>query len=372
MNNLTQHSLSNLRQWMYRAIQLASLAEGETSPNPLVGSIILDESNQLVGEGFHSKAGSPHAEIGALKQAGQRAKGGTLLVTLEPCCHHGRTPPCVEEIIRAGIKEVIVAHEDPDPRVSGGGIARLKEAGINVFCGLMKEEAAYQNRAFFFRVRYGRPWGILKWAMSLDGRIALPNGESKWISCERARRWVHHLRAKTDAVIVGGGTVRSDNPHLNTRGIATKEPLRVVLTRTFDLPLQANLWNQSASKTLIAYKSSSFNEKFLDIEKKVDFLPLEDSQPENLMTELASRNCNQVLWECGPKLATEALKQGCVQEIAVIMSPKILGGKPAKTPLDDFGMTSMDQVLLMKYANSTKLGNDWLFNMYCPTGEKVI
>ena len=203
---------------MHRALALAALAQGCTSPNPLVGALVLDANGRLIGEGYHARAGRPHAEVGALAQAGEAARGGTLIVTLEPCCHHGRTPPCTDAVIAAGLERVVVALEDPDPRVAGGGVSRLRSAGLEVITGVLREQAAQQNRAFVHRVRTGRPWGVLKWAMSLDGRTALPNGESQWISGSEARSWVHQLRACCDAVIVGGGTLRADDPLLTSRG----------------------------------------------------------------------------------------------------------------------------------------------------------
>jgi diaminohydroxyphosphoribosylaminopyrimidine deaminase/5-amino-6-(5-phosphoribosylamino)uracil reductase len=224
---------------MRRALALAALGEGRTSPNPLVGAVVLDAAGELVGEGFHARAGEPHAEVGALAQAGARARGGTLIVTLEPCCHHGRTPPCSEAVIAAGISRVVVAMADPDPRVAGGGIARLRAAGLEVIEAVAEAEALRLNRAFVHRVRSGRPLGILKWAMSLDGRTALPNGQSQWISGPDARAWVHRLRASCDAVIVGGGTLRADDPLLTSRGRRHPEPLRVVISRSLDLPVAA-------------------------------------------------------------------------------------------------------------------------------------
>ena len=238
---------------MARALALAALADGRTSPNPLVGCVVLDANGELVGEGYHRQAGEPHAEVMALRRAGDRAKGGTLYVTLEPCCHHGRTPPCSEAVIAAGLRRVVIALDDPDPRVAGGGIAQLKAAGIEVLSGVRQAEAAQQNRAFLHRLRTGRPWGLLKWAMSLDGRTALSNGASQWISSPPARSWVHQLRAGVDAVIVGGGTVRADNPLLTSRGQRNPEPLRVVLSRTLDLPKAAQLWDQTSAATLVAH-----------------------------------------------------------------------------------------------------------------------
>ncbi|MFO7628029.1 MAG: bifunctional diaminohydroxyphosphoribosylaminopyrimidine deaminase/5-amino-6-(5-phosphoribosylamino)uracil reductase RibD, partial [Prochlorococcaceae cyanobacterium] len=223
--------MSPWRPWMERALQLAALGAGRTSPNPLVGAVVLDAEDQLVGEGYHARAGEAHAEVGALRQAGDRARGGTLVVTLEPCCHHGRTPPCSQAVIHAGVARVVLAMTDPNPLVAGGGIAELEAAGIEVISGIAAAEARALNRAFCHRLSTGRPFGILKWAMSLDGRTALPNGASQWISGPEARDWVHQLRAQCDAVIVGGGTVRADDPLLTSRGRRTPEPLRVVLSR---------------------------------------------------------------------------------------------------------------------------------------------
>ncbi|AAQ00383.1 MULTISPECIES: bifunctional diaminohydroxyphosphoribosylaminopyrimidine deaminase/5-amino-6-(5-phosphoribosylamino)uracil reductase RibD [Prochlorococcus] len=349
--------------WMFRAINLASLAEGQTSPNPLVGAVILDEKNRLVGEGFHLRSGEPHAEIGAIEQAGSLAKGGTLLVNLEPCCHRGKTPPCTDAILRSGIKRVVVAIQDPDQRVSGKGIAFLKESGIEVVTGILEKEAAFLNRAFIFRNRTGRPWGTLKWAMSFDGRIGLSNGKSKWISGEKSRKRVHSLRAKNDAVIVGGGTVRSDNPLLTTRGIADIEPLRVVCSSTLDLPKEAQLWNTELAKTLIFYGPESDARCLENLPSGPERLCLEENTPIKVMEALAQRGCNQVLWECGSSLATKAIQQNCVQELSLFLSPKLLGGVSAMTPLADFGFSSMEQVFKLKEVSSNKSGEDFVLNM---------
>ena len=236
--------------WMRRAIQLALLAEGRTSPNPLVGSVILDSNGKLVGEGFHTGAGNPHAEIEALTQAEKKSFNGTIVVTLEPCCHQGLTPPCTEAIIKAGLKRVVIGMVDPDPRVSGKGISRLKDSGLEVIDGVLTQECESINREFIFRVRHGRPWGILKWAMSLDGRIGLPNGCSKWITDFSARNSVHQIRSKCDAVIVGGGTVRVDNPLLTSRGISNCEPLRVIFSQSLNLPKIAKLWDTTVARTV--------------------------------------------------------------------------------------------------------------------------
>ena len=352
-------------RWMRRALQLAALAEGRTSPNPLVGAVVLDSTGRLVGEGFHARAGLPHAEPGALAQAGDAARGGTIVVTLEPCCHHGRTPPCTEAILSAGIQRVVVALTDPDPRVAGGGLQRLRDAGLEVISGVLAAEAFDQNRAFVHRVRTGRPWGVLKWAMSLDGRTALPNGASQWISAPPARSWVHELRAQCDAVIVGGGTVRADDPLLTSRGRRCTEPLRVVLSRSLDLPAAAQLWHQDVAATLVAHAAGVNGDSELkllaDLQRQgVQLEALERCEPLALLNALAGRGCNQVLWECGPALASVALQQGCVQEIAAVIAPKLLGGQLARTPLGDLGFTAMDQVLSLSCEPGLSLGRDLL------------
>ena len=346
--------------WMRRALALAALAEGHTSPNPLVGAVVLDHDGRLVGEGFHARAGDAHAEVGALRQAGDAAMGGTLVVTLEPCCHHGRTPPCSEAVLRAGIRRVVVALEDPDPRVDGGGIRQLRQAGLEVISGVLREEARQQNRAFLHRVRTGRPFGLLKWAMSLDGRTALPNGASQWISGPRARDWVHQLRSGMDAVIVGGGTIRADDPLLTSRGRRSPEPLRVVLGQSLELPDQAQLWDVAVAPTLVAHGPEADLQRLPD---GPEGLALPECEPLQLMEALAARGCNQVLWECGPELAAAAIQQGCVQEIAAVVAPKLMGGTAARTPLGDLEFTRMDQVPCSSWHQSSPLGGDWLLRL---------
>jgi len=387
---------------MRRALQLAALGEGRTSPNPLVGALVLDSAGQLVGEGFHARAGEAHAEVGALAQAGERARGGTLIVTLEPCCHYGRTPPCTEAVINAGIARVVVAMADPDPRVAGGGIARLRAAGLEVIEGVAEAEALRLNRAFVHRVRSGRPLGILKWAMSLDGRTALPNGQSQWISGPEARAWVHQLRAGCDAVIVGGGTVRADDPLLTSRGRRDPEPLRVVMSRTLDLPTQARLWDTTKAPTLVAHGPEAPQERSEAFDRLaaaaregakpgaagpeaaypwaegactperhasqsgLQRLELPSCEPAALMEALAARGCNRVLWECGPELAAAALRQECVQELTAVIAPKLLGGQAARTPLGDLGQESLDQAQAWLSIHRQGLGRDLLWHLEGP------
>ena len=346
--------------WMNRAIHLALLAEGDTSPNPLVGAVVLDKEGNLVGEGFHSKSGQPHAESIALSQARERSIGGTLIVNLEPCCHQGRTPPCTEAILNAGIVRVVVAIKDPDKRVSGRGINRLKEAGVEVITGVQSNKAKEINKSFIFRVKKGKPWGILKWAMSIDGRTALPNGSSQWISNANSRKFVHQLRAKSDAVIVGGETIRSDNPLLTSRGLSIPEPLRVIFTRSSSLPIDSQIWDTSMANTLIAHT----NKKFLfPKEKSINGLEgffLDEANPCELLEHLAKKGCNKVLWECGSSLAALALKKDLIQEVAVFVAPKLLGGEEARTPIGDLGLSSISNAMMLEETSLLKSHSDLL------------
>jgi len=352
---------------MRRALQLAALGRGRTSPNPLVGALVLDAAGQLVGEGYHARAGEPHAEVGALAQAGERARGGTLVVTLEPCCHQGRTPPCSQAVIAAGIARVVVAMADPNPQVAGGGLAELGAAGIEVLTGVAEAEARALNRPFCHRLATGRPLGLLKWAMGLDGRTALANGASQWISGPEARSWVHQLRAECDAVIVGGGTVRADDPLLTSRGRRSPEPLRVVLSPSLNLPTNARLWDQATAPTLVAHGYEAPSQARFQLDRLgVERLVLADCGPRALLEELARRGCNQVLWECGPELAAAALRQGCVQEVAAVIAPRLMGGTPARTPLGDLGHTSMAEVPSWAAQVVEILGPDLLWRLTAP------
>ncbi|MFM8278477.1 MAG: bifunctional diaminohydroxyphosphoribosylaminopyrimidine deaminase/5-amino-6-(5-phosphoribosylamino)uracil reductase RibD [Cyanobium sp.] len=365
--------------WMRRALQLAELGRGRTSPNPLVGALVLDADGTLVGEGFHARAGEAHAEVGALRQAGERARGGTLVVTLEPCCHHGRTPPCSEAVIAAGIARVVLALRDPNPQVNGGGIARLRAAGVAVIEAVLEAEARRQNAAFLHRLATGRPLAILKWAMSLDGRTALPNGASQWISGPAARAWVHRLRAECDAVIVGGGTVRADDPLLTSRGRRSPEPLRVVLSRALDLPPEARLWDTGTAPTLVAHgpEAPAPHRAAIDrlaaaaLDGGLGRLELESCEPAPLLAALAQRGCNQVLWECGPQLAAAALRQDCVQRVSAVIAPKLLGGVAARTPLGDLGLTALAEAPVWEELSLRQLGPDRLWCLAVPPALPV-
>ncbi len=349
-------------KWMKRAIFLASLGKNTTSPNPRVGAVILDNNGNLISEGFHYKAGMPHAEAMAFNNLKKDAKGGSMYVNLEPCCHHGKTPPCVDKVISSGIKKVYISIEDPDKRVAGKGIKLLKEAGIQVHLGLCKKESLDLNKDFIYRNITSKSYGVLKWAMSIDGRVALKNGKSKWITNKESRSRVHSYRAEFDAIIIGGNTLRKDNPLLTSRGSKKPEPLRVVFTQSLDLPSKSNLWDCNKAKTLVIYNSSSANESYLSrIPKSVEVEKVSSDNPELISEILARRGCNKVLWECGPRLATAAIRSNCIQEIITFIAPKILGGENSMNPVGDFEFEDMNEIINLSDSQVSLINDDICF-----------
>ena len=346
-------------KWMKRALFLASLGKNTTSPNPSVGAVILDKNGNLISEGFHFKAGMPHAEAMAFQNLKKDARGGSMYVNLEPCCHQGKTPPCVDAIISSGIKKIYISIQDPDKRVSGKGIKLLKDAGIQVHIGLCSKESHELNKYFIHKNVTKRAFGVLKWAMSIDGRIALKNGKSKWITNEDSRSFVHSFRSEFDAIIIGGNTLRKDNPLLTTRGQKNIEPLRVVFTKTLDLPEESNLWDCKIAKTLVIYDASTANEEFLKrIPKCVCVEKVSSDDPKLISRLLAKKGYNKVLWECGPKLATAAIKSDCIQEIITFIAPKILGGKDSMTPFGDFEFKEIREVINLSSSKVKLIKND--------------
>ncbi|HCF29883.1 MAG TPA: bifunctional diaminohydroxyphosphoribosylaminopyrimidine deaminase/5-amino-6-(5-phosphoribosylamino)uracil reductase RibD, partial [Cyanobacteria bacterium UBA11049] len=323
------------RAMMQRCLELARCALGRTAPNPMVGSVIV-QNGEIVGEGFHPGAGKPHAEVFALRAAGDRARGATLYVNLEPCNHYGRTPPCSEAVIAAGVAKVVVGMVDPNPLVAGGGIARLQAAGIEVLVGVEEADCRQLNEAFIHRILYQRPFGILKYAMTLDGKIATTSGHSAWITNQQARQEVHQLRSACDAIIVGGNTVRRDNPHLTSRMAEAAHPLRVVLSRTLDLPTEAYLWQTEKVPTLVLTEVGG-NRNFQQLlrHKGVEVVELSPLTPTKVMAYLYDRGFLSVLWECGGTLAARAIAEGSVQKILAFIAPKIIGGSTAPTPVGD-------------------------------------
>jgi diaminohydroxyphosphoribosylaminopyrimidine deaminase/5-amino-6-(5-phosphoribosylamino)uracil reductase len=351
---------------MQRCLELARHALGHTAPNPLVGCVIV-QGGEIVGEGFHPKAGQPHAEVFALRAAGDRARGATLYVNLEPCNHYGRTPPCSEAVIAAGVAKVVVGMEDPNPLVAGGGIARLRAAGIEVLVGVEEADCRRLNEAFIHRILCQRPFGILKYAMTLDGKIATTSGHSAWITNQEARQEVHQLRSACDAVIVGGNTVRRDNPHLTSRQAEAPNPLRVVMSRTLNLPTEAYLWQTGEVATLVLTQEGA-NSDFQQMlqQKGVEVVEINPLTPAKAMAYLYDRGFLSVLWECGGTLAARAIAEGSVQKILAFIAPKIIGGSNAPTPVGDLGLTSMTEAITLERVCWRTVGSDCLIEGYLP------
>ncbi|WP_375473560.1 bifunctional diaminohydroxyphosphoribosylaminopyrimidine deaminase/5-amino-6-(5-phosphoribosylamino)uracil reductase RibD [uncultured Nostoc sp.] len=351
---------------MLRCLELARRALGRTSPNPLVGAVIVKDG-EIVGEGFHPRAGEPHAEVFALKAAGDRSRGATIYVSLEPCNHYGRTPPCSEGLIQAGVAKVIVGMVDPNPLVAGGGIARLRAAGIEVLVGVEEAACRQLNEAFVHRILYKRPLGILKYAMTLDGKIATTSGHSAWVTSQEARSEVHLMRAACDAIIVGGNTVRQDNPYLTSHQVEAHNPLRVVMSRHLNLPENAHLWQTADAPTLVLTQKDA-NPDFQELLRKlgVEVVELTSLTPDKAMAYLYERGFCSVLWECGGTLAASAIAQGAVQKVLAFIAPKIIGGSIAPTPVGDLGFTTMTEALSLERVRWRVVGSDCLVEGYFP------
>lgn len=354
------------RAMMRKCLELARRALGRTSPNPLVGAVIVKDG-EIVGEGFHPRAGEPHAEVFALRAAGEKARGATIYVSLEPCNHYGRTPPCSEGLIAAGVSKVVVGMVDPNPLVAGGGIARLRAAGIEVVVGVEEEACQKLNEGFTHRILYKRPLGILKYAMTLDGKIAASSGHSAWITNPEARSEVHQLRAACDAVIVGSNTVRKDNPRLTSHQQEAHNPLRVVMSRNLNLPENAYLWEVATAPTLVMTEAGSSPDfqKFLR-HRGVEVVEFSALTPDQAMAHLYERGFCSVLWECGGILAAKAIAQGTVQKILAFIAPKIIGGSHAPTPVGDLGLTTMTEALSLERVHWRVVGSDCLVEGYLP------
>ena len=331
--------------YMRRCLELAAQAIGHTAPNPMVGCVIV-KNEQTIAEGFHPKAGEPHAEVFALRSAGDQAIGATLYVNLEPCNHHGRTPPCSDAVISSGVIRVVVGMVDPNPLVAGSGLEKIRSQGISVTVGVEEEACRTLNEAFIHRIVYQRPFGILKYAMTLDGKIATTTGHSSWITGSHSRHWVHKLRSQCDAILVGGNTVRKDNPHLTSHGTSTHNPLRVILTRSMDLPTNANLWDTHDISTLI-YTQGNPNPKTQEaIERQgVPIISLETLTPDAVMADLYTQGHSQILWECGGTLAAAAIQDQSIQKIYAFIAPKIIGGLHAPSPIGDLGLLNMTNAI---------------------------
>lgn len=326
------HFLPNMftavdRQYMGRALELAALGLCTTMPNPRVGCVLVREG-RVVGEGWHRWAGEPHAEVLALAQAGKAARGATVYITLEPCSHQGRTPPCVDALLDAGVARVIVAMEDPNPSVNGRGLARLRGAGVEVRCGLLENEARELNLGFVSRMTRGRPWVRLKIAASLDGRTALADGSSQWITGQAARDDGHAWRARASAVLTGIGTVKDDDPRLTVRAVATlRQPLRVLVDSRLEVDLEAKIVRGG---NLLVACARALPGKIVELsDRGCEVIEIPNSQGKvdlsALLAELAVRGVNELHVEAGNRLNGSLLREDCVDELLIYLAPMLLG-----------------------------------------------
>lgn len=359
--------LSADKKYMQMALALGARGLGQVAPNPAVGCVLVKDGT-IVGRGHTQKGGRPHAETEALKQAGDAAKGATAYVTLEPCSHHGKTPPCAEALIKAGIARVVIAQEDPDPRVSGKGVAMLKAAGMEVVVGVLEEEAEFLQEGFLKRIRHGRPLFTLKLATTLDGRIALESGESRWITGELARAAVHRLRASHDAVMVGIGTVLADNPELTCRlaGMESNHVVRVVVDRQLSIKLDSKLV-ESAQKepTWIITREGRDAGKAAALEKKgVKIIPVPTDDVGYIDLRVAARKLGEegltrVLVEGGAYLAAAMLKDHVIDRLEWFTAPRVIGGD-GKEGLKALGLSTLAQTPYFKPISCRLLGEDRL------------
>ena len=343
------------KTFMKRALDLARRGRGRTSPNPLVGAVIV-KAGQVVGEGYHQKAGTAHAEVHALSAAGERARDATLYVNLEPCCHWGRTPPCTEALLQAGVAEVYVAEVDPNPRVAGKGVHRLQDAGIPVHIGVCAEAAARLNEVHRKYVQTRKPFVILKTAMSLDGKIATASGESQWITAEASRQRGHEIRDTVDAILVGTGTVVRDNPALTTRlqDRDGQDATRIVLDSHGRTATDARIFNpESSAGVIIAVTPNAPPQNVSALEKagaEVIVVPETAGKVcfKRLMERLGEREITSVLIEGGGEINAAAIAAGVVDKVMCFIAPKLIGGRAAPGPIGGEGISSLSDVPHLK------------------------
>lgn len=346
---------------MAHALRLAERGLYTTQPNPRVGCVIA-HGDGVVGTGFHQRAGEPHAEVYALREAGERTRGATAYVTLEPCAHHGRTPPCADALVAAGVKRVVIASEDPFPQVDGRGMSLLRAAGVTVDAGLMREAARGLNVGFFSRIERGRPWVRVKLAMSLDGRTALASGESKWITGEAARADVQRWRARSSAILSGSGTVLADDPRLTVRlpeGEAFAPPLRVILDRQLRTPAGSHVLDGSVPTLLLhGATASGVDERFARVERIALAAPGDALDLHAMLALLAGRGCNEVHVEAGPTLCGALFAAGLADELLLYVAPLLLGDA-ARPLLQLPTLGDMARRWQLRVVDQRQLGMDW-------------
>jgi len=335
---------------MQRAYDSARQGEGLVEPNPMVGAVIVDEELNLIGEGYHERYGTAHAEINALKQAGGAARGAMLFCTLEPCCHQGKTGPCAEAVIQAGIKKVYIGIQDPAPHVDGGGISQLKAAGIEVEVGLLHDEISALNAPFIKLMTQKQPWLIGKWAMTLDGKLAAHTGASQWISNERSREIVHDIRRRVDGILVGSGTVQADNPSLTARPAGARDATRIVIDSQARLPLDSNLVQTCHETPVLLFVDEQAPEAPVEALRTqgVDVVLVPTAKEglldwESIMNELGRRQMTNILVEGGGHVFGSLWENRLLDEVHVFVAPKLVGGLTAPSPMAGPGLEKIPQ-----------------------------
>ncbi|MFZ1494221.1 MAG: bifunctional diaminohydroxyphosphoribosylaminopyrimidine deaminase/5-amino-6-(5-phosphoribosylamino)uracil reductase RibD [Candidatus Competibacter denitrificans] len=348
-------------RYMARALTLARRGLYGTDPNPRVGCVLVRDG-AIVGEGWHERAGEPHAEAIALEEAGKKARGAMTYVTLEPCCHYGRTPPCTDALLKAGIARLVAAMPDPNPQVAGKGLAILRDAGIQVDCGLLETEARALNPGFIQRMTEGRPFIRIKLAMSLDGRTALASGESRWLTSEAARTDVQRLRARSSAILTGSGTLLADNPSLNVRLPATtRQPVRVILDTALQTPATAKTLRLPGPVLICtAVADADAQSAVRAVGADIAVLPRAERGLDlhAVMGELTRRECNEVHVEAGPTLAGALLQADLADEIVIYIAPLLLGDR-ARSLFQLPELTRMQECWALDILETRAVGRDW-------------
>lgn len=365
MNRKNGDFLSYDEKYMRLAMQLAGNAIGRTSPNPLVGAVIVKD-NRVVGCGWHRKAGTPHAEVHALNQAGELAQGADVYVTLEPCAHYGKTPPCAKALVEAKVKNVYGGLLDVNPKVAGKGFKILEDAGIHVEYGFLQDELRKQNEVFFKWIEHKKPFIVLKAAMTLDGKIATATGQSKWITNETSRAYGYKLRDIYDGIMVGINTVIEDNPMLTARVDGGKNPIRIVVDSSLRIDINANVVQDKSAKTIIATTDKADKDKILKLQAQdVDVIVVDKDENdkvdiEKLLNILGQQNICSILVEGGATLNGSFVAKKLVDKVYFFIAPKIIGGKEAKTPVAGTGILNLQEALTLKDIQIEKLEEDIL------------
>jgi diaminohydroxyphosphoribosylaminopyrimidine deaminase/5-amino-6-(5-phosphoribosylamino)uracil reductase len=360
--------------YMRKALSLAARAKGMTSPNPMVGALLV-KNGKVIAEGYHKKAGTPHAEVIAIENAGQRARGATLYVSLEPCCHkEKRTPPCTRKIISSGIKKVVIAMKDPNPRVSGKGMEELETAGIKVVSGVLGEKAAELNRFYIKHITTGMPFIVLKVAMTLDGKIATPEGESKWITGEKARTAVHALRGSVDAILTAIGTIKADNPQLTCRTEEDQNPARVIIDPSLEVRPDSNVLCIPPETIIVmrrteetgAAKPEILEKKRVLLHRGAQIIEYSGDKVDMkwLMKELGKKGIISVLVEGGSSLNSYCLESGVVDKVMFFIAPKIIGGKSSFPAVGGRSFRRLEEAYRIHNITVKRIGEDILVEGY--------